>query len=116
MELKRGDIVMLDTNVMIEAHRVSCWKALANAFQLKTVTRCVQEAINTRMANRPDYVEVPLESLESRIDIHDLTEMQIAQLLQRASGLAFAGRFHRQVKPSFPCHVKTRLALNRTED
>ncbi|MCC5848143.1 MAG: hypothetical protein JJU29_08615 [Verrucomicrobia bacterium] len=84
MEPAKGGVVLLDTNVIIEAHRVSCWKALANAFTLQTVSRCVQEATDRRNQYRPGYVEVPSESLEGRIEVCGVTESDIARLQFRA--------------------------------
>ena len=38
-----GDVVLVDTNVILEAHAKGCWKVLAGAFQLETVERCITE-------------------------------------------------------------------------
>lgn len=84
MEPGKNGVVLLDTNVIIEAHRVSCWKALSNFFRLQTVRRCIQEATDTRGRHRPGYVEVPMDSLEGRIGIFDVTAAEIAQLQFRA--------------------------------
>ncbi len=34
---EKGQIVLVDTNVILEAHRVSCWNTLASHFRLATV-------------------------------------------------------------------------------
>jgi hypothetical protein len=44
--LQAGLHVFLDTNVIIEAHRASVWKAIDGALHLDTVTRCIEE-LNT---------------------------------------------------------------------
>ena len=42
---KRGDIVLIDANVIIEADRLKTWKAIAGAYQLHTVETVVKEAL-----------------------------------------------------------------------
>ena len=37
MSFRPGQIVLADTNVIIEAHRTGCWKVLANHFAIHTV-------------------------------------------------------------------------------
>jgi len=39
-----GKRVFVDTNVIIEAHRVGCWNALCGSFSIETVEKCLQEA------------------------------------------------------------------------
>ena len=39
--VKRGDKVLIDTMVIIEAHRVSFWNALVEAFNIETVETCL---------------------------------------------------------------------------
>lgn len=53
---------MLDTNVIIEAHRAKCWKALAHFFRFETVEQCCVEAA-TGDRRRTDYVAVEVDEL-----------------------------------------------------
>ena len=39
----RGTPVLVDTNVIIESHRVGVWKALAGGYRVETVEDCVTE-------------------------------------------------------------------------
>jgi hypothetical protein len=72
--MKRGDRVLIDTMVIIEAHRVSCWSSLTQFFALETAEQCVIEcATGNRL--RKDYLAVDTEKLRMRIKIHALTEM-----------------------------------------
>jgi hypothetical protein len=41
--ITRSDIVLLDANVIIEAHRTKCWNALARGYRLETVEQCCIE-------------------------------------------------------------------------
>jgi hypothetical protein len=50
-------IVFVDTNVIIEAHRTGCWKALAASYDIHTV-----EAVREESLRRPkgdiDYIPI----------------------------------------------------------
>lgn len=60
MPLQRGSVVLVDTNVLIEAHRKRCWNAIAQAFDLHTVEKVVEEtqtgAQNRRVVEHIDLV------------------------------------------------------------
>ena len=43
--MKAGDIVLVDTNVIIEGHLASCWAALTGAYRVETVEECIVEAM-----------------------------------------------------------------------
>ena len=43
MSFRPGQIVLVDTNVIIEAHRSGCWKVLAGYFAIHTVEKIVEE-------------------------------------------------------------------------
>jgi hypothetical protein len=49
--MKRGDLILVDTCVIIEAHRTGTWSALHRGFHLETVETCIIEA-QTGKANR----------------------------------------------------------------
>jgi len=59
--VKRGDRVFMDTNAMIEAHRVKAWAAIADAFQLWTVAECLVEAASGDRLHQ-GYVPVDVEN------------------------------------------------------
>lgn len=44
--IKSGDIVLIDTNVILESHRLSCWGHLVQEFELHTVTKVLEETQN----------------------------------------------------------------------
>jgi len=39
--MKRGNRILIDTNAILEAHRVGCWKALCGFFSMETVEWCI---------------------------------------------------------------------------
>lgn len=46
--MRAGDVVLVDTNVIIEGHICSCWNALTGAYRVETVETCVIEAMTGR--------------------------------------------------------------------
>lgn len=59
---------MLDTNVIIEAHRTGCWNAVAKGFALETTKECAEEA---RRGNKrdPNYVAVELSGKSNVVTV-----------------------------------------------
>jgi len=55
--VQQGQIVLVDTNIIIEAFRARCWKALTAYYRVETVEKCYEEAL-TGDRLRPGYVEV----------------------------------------------------------
>jgi|SRR5580658_3312249 hypothetical protein len=80
--MTRGDIVLMDTNVIIEAHRTKCWGAVANAFKVETVEKCCEEAA-TGDRRRADYVVIDVEAMRKSILIHPVTLLELAELETR---------------------------------
>lgn len=48
--MNRGDLILVDACVIIEAHRTNSWKALSSGFLLETVETCIVEAQTGRAA------------------------------------------------------------------
>ncbi|WP_025869227.1 hypothetical protein [Methylobacillus glycogenes] len=61
---KPGDIVLIDTNVIIEAHRAVCWKPLSHHFQLHTVSKVIEET-QTGFQNRNPEQLIEINELKS---------------------------------------------------
>ncbi len=75
----KGDIVLLDTNVIIEAHRAKCWNAIVRCFRLETVEMCCVE-VATGDRRRPGYVAVDVEQLRSQVAVHEASKKELARL------------------------------------
>lgn len=56
--IKPQSHVLVDTNVIIESHRVGCWKALINHFEMDTVEKCVEECAT---GNQRGFNPVPVD-------------------------------------------------------
>lgn len=77
--IAKGDIVLVDTNVIIEAHRARCWKAVVNAFKIQTVEKCCEEAA-TGDKRRADYVAVDVEEMKKVVVVHPVGLLELAQI------------------------------------
>ncbi|MBI4657982.1 MAG: hypothetical protein HY735_03880 [Verrucomicrobia bacterium] len=77
--IAKGDIVLLDTNVIIEAHRANCWRALAQFFRFETVEMCCVE-VATGDRRRLDYVAVDIAELRKQVAVHEVSKNELAQL------------------------------------
>ena len=63
--VKPGAVVLVDTNVIIEAHRTGTWAALAGAYAVETVEDCVTET-QTGYQRRARERWIELGDLERR--------------------------------------------------
>ena len=54
MSFRPGQIVLVDTNVIIEAHRTGCWKVLTNHFSIHTVEKVVEETQTGYQNRQPE--------------------------------------------------------------
>ena len=79
MSFRPGQIVLADTNVIIEAHRTGCWKVLANHFAIHTVEKVVEET-QTGFQNRQTEQTIDEASLRKACKhIVKISETQRAQ-------------------------------------
>ena len=78
--MDQGQIVLVDTNIIIEAFRTRCWKALTAYYQVETVEKCCEEAL-TGDRRRPDYVEVDTGILKKKLVIHRVESLEQAALV-----------------------------------
>jgi hypothetical protein len=77
----KGQIVLLDTNVIIEAHRVNCWNAIADFYSLETVEKCVEET-QTGAQNRSPEENIDQTKLVSTLrKVHRVTAVEKANFL-----------------------------------
>ena len=80
--IAKGDIVLVDTNVIIEAHRVRCWRAIINCFRVETVEKCCEEAA-TGDRRRAAYVAVDVEGMKRMVAVHAVNLTQLAEIETR---------------------------------
>ncbi|MDQ3564634.1 MAG: hypothetical protein M3436_11000 [Pseudomonadota bacterium] len=78
--MQRGQIVLVDTNIIIEAVRTNCWNALANHFALETVDKCMEEALTGDRLRR-GYVKVDPAQLRKGVrEAHALVPIEMMKL------------------------------------
>src|SRR5262245_61980680 len=80
--IAKGDIVLVDTNVIIEAHRVRCWRAIVNFCRVETVEKCCEEAA-TGDKRRADYVVVNVEEMKKVVAVHAVGLPELAEIETR---------------------------------
>lgn len=79
--MQRGQVVLVDTNIIIEAVRTHCWNALSTHFTLETVEKCLEESL-TGDLRRKDYVQIdPAQLTMGLSTVHKLTTSEAAALL-----------------------------------
>lgn len=76
--MKQGDLILIDTCVIIEAQRTKTWRALHNGFKLETVETCIIEA-QTGRANRLNPLVSDAELRKGFHNIHDVSLLERAE-------------------------------------
>lgn len=78
-----GEPVLVDTNVIIGAHRAGCWRALRGGHRLETVETCVIETQTGWQNRRPEH-QIDEAALRGDLKaIHAVTNAQRAAALAR---------------------------------
>jgi len=62
-------IVLVDSTLIIEAHKIHCWNALAKGYQIETVDACLEECA-TGDPLRKDWVPIDFSTIRDDIGIH----------------------------------------------
>ena len=95
MGLKRGQAVLVDTNVILESHRSRTWDHLTAHFSVETVSECVAECEtgNQRLDNP---VPVDIAALRERMLVHSVSQAELTacKLLLRSGTSLDAGEEH----------------------
>jgi hypothetical protein len=72
-------LILVDTNIIIEAVRTECWNGLRGYYELVTVEKCREEA-RSGIARSPGYVVVEDNHLSSDIRIMAVTDAERVHL------------------------------------
>ncbi len=76
--------VLVDTNVIIECHRVGAWAALAGGYQVETVGKCLEEAV-TKPRRKPHQQIDGAALVRSLRAIHEVSDAErIAAVMRDA--------------------------------
>ena len=80
--------VLVDTNVIIECHRSSSWRALASGYPLETTEDCVAETQAGRQNRRAHQAIEETGLRRSLHAVHSVDDRQFAELVLRGHGTA----------------------------
>ncbi len=87
MPRHRGTL-LVDTNVILEAHRAGSWRALTGAYRVETVEDCVTETQTGFQRRRPER-QIDETELRNRLaSAHAVTDLQRSVLAIRAGDIA----------------------------
>ena len=83
-----GAIVLVDTNVIVEAHRTGSWAALVCGYGIETVEDCVTET-QTGYRLRPREQWIDAADLRATLAaVHEVSNRDRAELAVRVGGIA----------------------------
>lgn len=86
--LGRESPVLVDANVIIEAHRTRTWRALSSGLRVETVEACVAET-QTGFQRRRKEEAIDLAELRSSLAaVHSVSVRERAELALRKGGIA----------------------------
>jgi hypothetical protein len=81
---RRDTVVLVDTNVVLEAVRTRCWNAIAGGLCVETVEECRDEALRGDRG-RPGYLPVSEQDLGRIRKVHPVSAVERATF-----GMAYA--------------------------
>lgn len=86
--VSQGALVLVDTNVIIESHRIGSWQALAGGYLVETVEDCVTET-QAGFQNRRQEQSISARELRtSMAAVHSVGVRERAELAVRIQGIA----------------------------
>lgn len=80
--------MLVDTNVVIEAHRIGAWRALAGGYRVETVEDCVTETQTGFQLRREELAIASNELRTSLAAVHAVSDRERAELAIRIQGIA----------------------------
>ena len=85
---RHRDAVLVDTNVILEAHRTGLWRALAGGYRVETVEDCVAETQTGFQKRRPER-QIDVADLRASLEaIHFVGNRERAELAVRVDDIA----------------------------
>lgn len=89
----RNKPLLVDTNLILEAHRCGCWKQIASAFCVETVTKCVEET-QTGKQRTDRKVKIDEPALRRSVRVHDVTREELLLVQQMGGAGLDHGEMH----------------------
>ena len=106
-------LVYVDTNVVIEATRTKCWRAILKNNEIHTVTAVRDEA--GRGKGRPGYISVDMSEFDSHVTVHAVTNAMILQAAAKAKNLFRLDRGERDLLAWVSTQPTTGLILTTAD-
>jgi hypothetical protein len=79
--LRLGEIVLVDTNVLIEAYKVGCLRAIAPRYKIHTVEKCIEET-QTGFQRRKPEEQIDQQELRGLVSsVANVTPLEEATLI-----------------------------------
>jgi len=85
--VRRHAVVLVDTNVIIEAHRTGTWAALVGAYGVATVDDCVTETQTGYHRRNPEQLINARDLRASLAAVHNVADSDRAKFAVRISGI-----------------------------
>jgi len=86
--VRTGGLVLVDTNVIIEAHRKGTWSVLSRGYQLETMEECVTET-KTGFKLRRKEQDIDAGQLHGTLAAdHAVSEREVVELDIKVAGTA----------------------------
>ena len=79
--------VLVDTNVILECHRIRSWRALTSGYRVETVEQCVREMGAGAQGRRREQRISTKRLLEWLAAVHSPEDRELAQLAVRTLGI-----------------------------
>ena len=86
--MRHGGTVLVDTNVIIESHRVRAWRARAGGYRVETVEDCVAETQPGFQLRRPEQQIDEGQLCESLAVVHYVGNNERAELTLRLDDIS----------------------------
>ena len=86
--VRPGAVVLVDTNVIIEAHRTASWGALVGGYGVETVEDCVTETQTGYQERARDQWIEAAALRDSLAAVHEVSDRERAELAIRVGGIA----------------------------
>ena len=80
--------VLVDTNVILEAHRTGMWRALTGGYRVETVEECVTETQTGFQLRRPERQIDGVELRDRLSTVHTVEDLDRARLAVRVDNIA----------------------------
>ncbi|TBH59770.1 hypothetical protein ELG65_15835 [Rhizobium leguminosarum] len=83
-------VVLVDTNVIIESWRVSCWRALTSGYAVESVEMCAIIETQTGLQRRRPEERIDLAEIQATLrNIHGVGTVERAEALLRDDQIRF---------------------------